>query len=862
MYNPKPLLMRIMGSDITERKRTTVRELKQRLADIIDFLPDATFAVDIGGKVIAWNRAIEDMTGILKGKMVGKSGYAYAVPFFGEPRPILIDLVLQDMKEIETKYHFFRRNEDKLIAETFAPMLNQGKGAYLWGIAGPIYDSGSSIVGAIQSIRDITERKWTEDALKESEEKYRNLVERANDGITIIQEGTVRYANPALAQIWGGSFEEIVGRPFTDFIDPDEIPKVVKRYHLRMANNNVTPIYETILKRRDGAKIFAELNAGLIAFQEKPADLVIIRNITDRKRVEEELKRVQSSMRIAMDLVKLVRWEYDVETDMFAFDDQFYALYGTTAEREGGPFMSSQDYARKFIPAEDASIVSEEVSKALATTDPNFTSQVEHRIIRADGTEGVIAVRFGIVKDNKGRTIRTYGANQDITERKQADFIRERSLVRQEQLNLLQQTLLSPGKLELKLKKITDSIVEIFGADFCRIWITSPGDLCEVGCVHATVTEGPHVCRYRDRCLRLIASSGRYTHTDGEVHRRVPFGCYKIGRVASGEEHKFLTNDVQNDSRIHNREWAKEIGLVSFAGYQLRPPGENTLGVLALFSKQNITVDEDAQLDSLSNTITRFIQMARVDEELRQHRDLLEDRVKERTEELARKNAEMERFVYTVSHDLRTPLISMSGFLGFLKQDAEKGDMKRVDEDFRIVSDAITKMDKLLQDTLELSRIGRIVNPPENVPFGEIVSEALAQSSAKLSSKNVRVTVEDDLPIVQVDRIRLVEVLVNLLENSVKYMGDQPQPRIEIGKRLDGENMVLFVRDNGIGIEPIRHDKVFELFYKVDKKSEGSGAGLAIVKKIIEVHGGKIWIESDLGKGCTVCFTLEPAKPG
>jgi signal transduction histidine kinase len=319
---------------------------------------------------------------------------------------------------------------------------------------------------------------------------------------------------------------------------------------------------------------------------------------------------------------------------------------------------------------------------------------------------------------------------------------------------------------------------------------------------------------------------------------------------------------VQNEPRIHNREWAKEIGLVSFAGYQLRPPGENTLGVLALFSKQNITVDEDAQLDSLSNTITRFIQMARVDEELRQHRDLLEDRVKERTEELARKNAEMERFVYTVSHDLRTPLISMSGFLGFLKQDAEKGDMKRVDEDFRIVSDAITKMDKLLQDTLELSRIGRIVNPPENVPFGEIVSEALAQSPAKLSSKNVRVTVEDDLPIVQVDRIRLVEVLVNLLENSVKYMGDQPQPRIEIGKRLDCENMVLFVRDNGIGIEPIRHDKVFELFYKVDKKSEGSGAGLAIVKKIIEVHGGKIWIESDLGKGCTVCFTLEPAKPG
>ena len=96
----------------------------------------------------------------------------------------------------------------------------------------------------------------------------------------------------------------------------------------------------------------------------------------------------------------------------------------------------------------------------------------------------------------------------------------------------------------------------------------------------------------------------------------MPFGCYKIGRVASGQEHRFLTNDVQNDPRVHNREWAKEIGLVSFAGYQLRPPGGDALGVLALFSKQPITSEEDAQLDILSNMTTQVIQTARVDEEL------------------------------------------------------------------------------------------------------------------------------------------------------------------------------------------------------------------------------------------------------
>jgi PAS domain S-box-containing protein len=117
---------------------------------------------------------------------------------------------------------------------------------------------------------DITKRKRAEEALRESEEKYRNLVERANDGITIIQDGTVRYANTALAEIWGGSVEEIVGRSFTDFIDPDEIPNVVERYQRRMANESVTPtIYETILRRRDGTKIFADLNAGVIHFKER-----------------------------------------------------------------------------------------------------------------------------------------------------------------------------------------------------------------------------------------------------------------------------------------------------------------------------------------------------------------------------------------------------------------------------------------------------------------------------------------------------------------------------------------------------------------------------------------------------------------
>ena len=129
------------------------------------------------------------------------------------------------------------------------------------------------------------------------------------------------------------------------------------------------------------------------------------------------------------------------------------------------------------------------------------------------------------------------------------------------------------------------------------------------------------MCRYRDKCLHLLASSGRYTHTDGKDHRRVPFGCYKIGLVASDQEHKFITNDVQNDSRVHNHEWARELGLISFVGYQLRVPGGETMGVLALFAKHPILPAEDAVLDGLSSTVALVIQQAVSEETERQSKN-------------------------------------------------------------------------------------------------------------------------------------------------------------------------------------------------------------------------------------------------
>ncbi|HOK57834.1 MAG TPA: ATP-binding protein [Methanothrix sp.] len=242
----------------------------------------------------------------------------------------------------------------------------------------------------------------------------------------------------------------------------------------------------------------------------------------------------------------------------------------------------------------------------------------------------------------------------------------------------------------------------------------------------------------------------------------------------------------------------------------------------------------------------------RLEDELRRNTTELERIVEERTREIERKNAEMEQFVYTVSHDLRSPLITILGFLGYLREDLRAGQSDKVESDIQFIENSVLKMDRLLTNTLELSRVGRVINPPEDVPFSDIVKEVLSEMNPKLNG--VDVVIADDMPVVHVDRMRVGEMLANLIDNSIKYTKNAGHPRIEIGWRP--ENAVFFVKDNGTGIDPKYHDRVFELFYRIDRSTPGTGAGLAIAKKIVEVHGGRIWIESEVGKGCTVCFTL------
>jgi len=224
---------------------------------------------------------------------------------------------------------------------------------------------------------------------------------------------------------------------------------------------------------------------------------------------------------------------------------------------------------------------------------------------------------------------------------------------------------------------------------------------------------------------------------------------------------------------------------------------------------------------------------------------------------LEEKNAEMERFVYTVSHDLKSPLITIQGFLGLLEKDAIKGETKRLHGDVEQIQKAARQMQELLGDLLEISRIGRMVNLPEKVSFNELVQEAVELLDGQIKKYGARVDVAPDLPVLFGDRKRLLEVVQNLIDNALKFMGEQATPHIEIGSRREKGENICYVKDNGIGIEPRFHKKVFELFERLNPAVEGTGIGLAIAKRIIDLEGGRLWIESEgEGKGSTFCFVL------
>jgi signal transduction histidine kinase len=288
---------------------------------------------------------------------------------------------------------------------------------------------------------------------------------------------------------------------------------------------------------------------------------------------------------------------------------------------------------------------------------------------------------------------------------------------------------------------------------------------------------------------------------------------------------------------------AQRLGYTHFLGVPLRV-GERTIGVLTFRARRPFTTPDQELGEAFAGQAAIAIEQSR-----------LLAATEAQAAALKAKNAELDSFVYSVSHDLKSPLVSIEGLSSVLLSDYRE----RLDLDGRHFLERIQAnvqhLERLIGDLLALSRIGREARPLEDVELAEVVEAVLEDMSATIGARGVEI-VRGELACVRAIPAQMEQVIGNLVSNAVKYLGETPMPRVEIRTIERHDGIECLVRDNGIGIDPAYHDKVFEMFQRLNEvEAQGTGVGLPIVKKIVDSAGGRIWIESARGAGTTVHFT-------
>jgi PAS domain S-box-containing protein len=727
-----------------ERQRD---EIENELAEIFDRVDEAYFTLDEDWRITYVNDRAAELVRLSAGELLGSRVW--------DVLPEVADGYPREMAEEAMA------NQESVEFEFYSEMLD------IWvGVRGYPSESGMSVY-----FRDITERQERERALKESERRYRTLIENFPGGAVGLFDEELRYtaAGGQLLETENVDPEERIGRSIFELYPEDLVTEVEPYFQAALEGeaNSFEAEYR-------GRHLFNQTLPVRNANDEVYAGMLVVQDDTERREIQRELRESEAKFRMLAENLEEIVWMATPDADEFIYvNPAFEEVWGIDRDTLYDEPLSFLD----AVHEEDR----ERVRKAF-TQLPEEEFDDEYRIVRPDGEVRWIHARGTTVEDEEGDMVRIMGIGEDITERVERDRELERAL------DLLEKTerIADVGGWEIDV-----NTTDVF-------WTDHVFDLLEV-----TSDEEPPL----DEALDM------YHEEDQPI-------------VEDAVENALDSGD-SFDVEVRLRTDSSEVRWLRLQGVPE-------------------TVDDE---------VVSFRGAAQDITERKQR----EQRLKELIDRLEESNERLKQFAYAASHDLQEPLRMVSSYLQLIEQQYSDALDEDGEEFLEFAVDGADRMRDMIDGLLKYSRVETQGDPLRPVDLDAVFEDVLEDLQVRIEESDADITAEE-LPRVEGDAGQLRQVFQNLLKNAIEYSGDGP-PRVHVSAERDGTERIISVSDEGIGIDPDEADRIFEVFQSLHDPADhsGTGIGLALSERIVERHGGRIWVESEPGEGAPVSFTLSEA---